>query len=727
MRRTATTTTTTHPQRVRARRRAAGALLASALVGCGTLLGTATAVAGPPAPPPIPGPATTTLPGTLLEGGATDAGRTTLFAYAAAGDEVVARIATTGRSPAGARVVVTDPSGVVVHDDAAPAAIAGTHLGGAWTASADGVWSIAVLDASPSSGGEASLAWDVGVVRGGASIPGRVWTESLAVYTPEPTTIDVHAAAPDGAVYRVTLDDYDGVDSTLRMNDVGNAPVGTCEPAFRSVPMPHSPEAEGLGADHWQPSGADCAGLSAYRLFLEAPAADLPASTTAWADARTDDTWLSATYASPTISSLAFARDGAATNAGVLTGDLVGQPGLVRVEVDADGDGAYDGAADVVDEVAVLDPGPFAWSWDGLDARGSRVPVVASGIGLRASMAQVSPVHFLRIDAEESAGGIEVQALRGPAPGPATLHWDDTQLLASSDARSSRTPALIGSDPASTSAGGVHGWEPGSGQPNRNDGVHGSWGDMRAIDDWAFVEDHAEATVALAPLADLRIDKRVDAEVLVADDGSAVSVRWTLEVANLGPVPAAQATVVDAYPAELDVASVVADAPSQGAFDAATGTWSVGDLAPGARATLTLQGTVATTPGTRAAVVNSATVSSPEAPLVPGGCEPNEGVEADADRCDVVETPLEPGAAVPTTSPEPASPASATTGPAPVAQTPPTATGTGGATEARNPAAGPTLPRTGGDGPAIAMLAAAAAALLTGGAVLAWRRRARRQ
>lgn len=715
-----TTTTIHHPRRLGARRRGTGALLATVLVaGSALLCGTTAATASPPAPPLLPGPATTTIPGTLLEGGATDAGTTTLFAYASAGEEVVARLATTDRSPAGARVVVTDPSGAVVHDDAAPAAIAGTHLGGTWVAAVDGVWSIAIVDASPGTGGEASLAWDVGVVRAGASIPGRVWTESLAVYTPAPTTIDVHAAAPDGAVYRVTLDEYDGVDSTLRMNDVGNALAGTCEPAFRSVPMPRSPEADGLGADHWQPSGTDCPGLSAYRLFLDPPATDLPASTTAWADGRTDDAWLSAAYASPAISSLAYARTDATANAGTLTGELVGQPGLVRVEVDADGDGAYDGAADVRDEVAVLDPGAFAWSWDGLDAHGAPVPVVATGVGFRASLVQVSPVHFLRIDAEESVGGIEVQALRGPAPGPATLHWDDTQLLASSDARSSRTPSLIGSDPATTSAGGVHGWEPGSGQPNRNDGVHGSWGDMRAIDDWAFVEDHAEATVALTPLADVRIDKRVDAEVLAAVDGSAVSVRWTIEVANLGPVAATQTVVADAYPVELDVASIAADAPSQGAFDATTGVWSVGDLAPGAHATLTFQGTVSTAPGTAATIVNSATVSSPQSPPPAGGCEPNEGVEADADRCDVVETPLTPIPVDAPASGEPTAAESAGPATADVASAPEGAT----APRSTRPAA---LPRTGGEGADVVALAASAVALLAGGAALAWRRRGRR-
>lgn len=732
-----TTTTIYHPRRIHARRRASAAALATGF-GAAALLGLAAAPAsaaaaaigvaesGSATPRAIPGPATTTVPGTLLQGGATDAGSSTLFAYAAAGDSVELELVTTGDTPAGARVVVTDPTGAVVHDDAAPAAVAGTHLGGRWTAGVDGVWTATIVDPPSSTGEGASFAWHAGVVRDGASIPGRIWTESLAIHTPEPTEIALVAAAPDGARYRVTLDDYDGVDSTLRMNDVGNALAGTCEPVGRSVPMPGSPEGDGMGASYWQPSGADCEGLTAYRLFLDEPAADLPASTTAWADGRVDDTWLSSTYAPPAIASLAFARADA-TNAGTLTGELLGQPGVVRVEVDADGDGGFDGPTDVADEVAVLDPGTFAWSWDGLDAAGDAVAATTAGVAFRASMAQVAPVHFLRIDAETSVGGIEVEALAGPRPGVTTLHWDDTLLEPSSARRWSRTPNLIGSDPAATSAGGVHGWEAGGARPNQNDGVGGSWGDLRSIDDWAFVEDHAEATLALAPLADLRIDKRVDAEVLVADDGSAVGVRWTIEVANLGGGASAQTVVTDAYPAELDVASVVADPPSQGSFDAATGVWAVGDLAAGARATLTLQGTVSTPSGTAATVVNAASVTSAEWPSASGSCRSADAVESDDDRCDAVETPLEPIAVAEPPSPTPSEAAATEPAPTDAAATQPAPTSESRATTARGSRAETAaLPRTGGDAAALTAMGATAVALLAGGAVLARRYRGRR-
>lgn len=645
---------TNHDRRRRRRprmRRLLAVPLAAGLLGLGAA-GAWGADAGTQ-PRDVPGPATTTLPGTLLEGGFTDDGATRLFAYAAAGDEVVARIASTARTPAGARVVVTDPTGLVVHDDAVPAAVAGTHVGGAWTAASEGVWTIAVVDPFVGTGGEASLAWDVAVVRGGASIPGRVWTESLAIHTPDSTTIEVFAAAPDGALYRVTLDGYDGVDSTLRVNDVGNAARGTCEPALRSVPMPHSPEAD--GAAWWQPTDAQCEGLTDFRLFIDPPAADLPAATTAWADGRTDDTWLAATYAPPSIDALAFARETVASNAGVLSGSLLGQPGVVRVEVDADGDGGFDGPLDVADDVAVLEPGPFAWRWDGLDASGAASPVTTTGIALRATMAQVSPVHVVRIDAETSAGGIEVEVLTGPEPGIATLHWDDTALEASSSSRWTRTPALVGSDPATTSAGGVHGWDAGGERPNQNDGRTGSWGDLRAIDDWAFIEDHAQAVVSLAALPDLRIDKRVDVELPAADDGSAATVTWTIDVGNLGPVEATAVTVVDDYPAELDVASVrVVGGPSQGAFDATSGLWSLGSLASGAVASVTLQGTVSTTPGAAATVANAASVSSPQTPPSPGTCTPNADLASDDDRCDVVETPLVPVVAAPPAEPTPA-------------------------------------------------------------------------
>lgn len=643
----------------RRRRRWMGAALAAlgmAAAAGGASASAAAGAVGLPQAPGIDGPATTTLPGTQLQGGWSDGGASTLFAYAAAGERVVADLRVTDRTGVGARVVVRDPSGVVVHDaTVAQGAGVDAALGGAWDATGDGVWSIVVHDGV---GQQAGLAWDVAVVGVAGSVPGRVWTESLAIHTPEPTTIAVHAAAPDGAIYRVTLAGYDGVDSTLRMNDVGNAAVGTCEPALRSVPMPHSPEADGAGAAWWQPTAAQCEGLTDFRLFLDAPAADLPPSTTAWADGRTAGTWLSAEYVAPTIGALAFARDHLATNAGVLSGTLSGQPGVVRVEVDADGDGGFDGPRDVVDEVAVLEPGAFSWRWDGIDGAGATVSTTATGIAMRATLAQVSPIHFLRIDAETSASGIEVEALTGPEPGVATLHWDDTALEASSGERWTRTAALIGSDPATTSAGGVHGWEAGGERPNQNDGVGGSWGDLRAIDDWASIVDHAEAVVALPALPDLRIDKRVDAEVLAADDGSAASIVWTIDVANLGAVDATDVTVVDDYPAELDPASLqVVGGPSHGTFDTVSGAWSVGTLAPGAVASVTVQGTVATTPGAAATVVNAASVTSPQSPPPPGTCTPNDDLASDDDRCDVVETPLTP-------TPIPASQPPVTTEPA---------------------------------------------------------------
>ena len=697
---------TIQPDRgARARRRRAIAMLASLPLGA-SLLGVGAAPAwAEPATSIADGVATTTLPGTLLLGGWSDGGVSTLYAYAAAGERLVAELATTDRSGAGARVVVRDPSGAVVHearvDDGAPT---GAEVGGDWAASIDGVWSIAVHDGADR---QAGLAWDVAVLGAGGTIPGRVWTESLAIHTPETTTLVVHAAAPDGAIYRVELDGYDGVDSTLRMNDVGNAAAGTCEPALRSVPMPHSPEGGGAGAAWWQPTSVDCDGLTDFRLFLDAPATDLPPSTTAWADGRTAETWLSAEYVSPEVAALAFARDAVAANAGVLTGELLGQPGVVRIEVDADGDGGFDGPLDVDDEVAVLEPGAFAWRWDGHDASGAAVPTALPGVAMRATMAQVSPIHFLRIDAETSAGGIEVEALTGPEPGIATLHWDDTGLAASSGERWTWADPLIGSDPATTSTGGVHGWEAGGEHPNQNDGVGGSWGDLRAIDDWAFIADHAEATIGLDPLPDVRVDKRVDAEVVAADDGSAATVTWTIEVGNLGVAAASDVTVLDEYPTALDPASLqVVAGPSQGAIDLATGAWAVGWLAPGGVASVSLQGTVSTEPGTAATVVNVARATGPQLPPPNGSCIPNDDLASDHDRCDVVETPLVP-------TPAAAPPADAD----PVPTTDPPLR----SVRRPEPAAEP-LPQTGAgvDG---AIGIAGAAALAVGLAAIAWHRR----
>jgi uncharacterized repeat protein (TIGR01451 family) len=119
------------------------------------------------------------------------------------------------------------------------------------------------------------------------------------------------------------------------------------------------------------------------------------------------------------------------------------------------------------------------------------------------------------------------------------------------------------------------------------------------------VNDRATATLVAPPAADLGLLKSVDRPD--PERGEQVTFRITLT--NAGPDATAGVTVGDPLPAGLTFVSAVA---SQGSYDGATGAWTVGDLAVGARATLDIGVTVDTTgPVTNTAEVTASSLPDP--------------------------------------------------------------------------------------------------------------------
>ena len=110
-------------------------------------------------------------------------------------------------------------------------------------------------------------------------------------------------------------------------------------------------------------------------------------------------------------------------------------------------------------------------------------------------------------------------------------------------------------------------------------------GDL-AVDDWGDgLADDDEAAATYAPEADLALTKTVDP--LRAGPGAPVV--FTVTVSNAGPSGATGVEVTDQLPSGY---AYVSSAPSQGAYDPASGVWTVGDLANGASATLEITATV---------------------------------------------------------------------------------------------------------------------------------------
>src|SRR5205807_2476060 len=114
--------------------------------------------------------------------------------------------------------------------------------------------------------------------------------------------------------------------------------------------------------------------------------------------------------------------------------------------------------------------------------------------------------------------------------------------------------------------------------------------------------------------ADLSISKTDGVTSVTAGDG--VTHTYTITVHNSGPSDAQSVSVADAFPSGFSEGTAT---PSVGSFS--NNTWTVGTLASGASATLTINYTVPSS--TTASQTNTATVSSSTSdPNTNNNCSP---------------------------------------------------------------------------------------------------------
>ncbi|KQQ18741.1 hypothetical protein ASF48_17635 [Rathayibacter sp. Leaf299] len=542
--------------------------------------------------------ANASIPNTLLQGGWVNEQTTTVSAWVKAGERFTVNLhplkAGSGDAEgesAGGSAVVKDPTGKVLASKTySPGAGPDQVVSGDYVAPADGIYTVAVSDIAD--GKMVNLVWDIGVKStSGEAIAGRVWSTSwglqsgaktsFATNSERASTFTLHAITETGARYDMTLRDYDGIGSTVQANNKGNVKIGSSDPSYLSVPMQRSAEADGIGADYFQSSNREkVEGLQTYKLFLDPPAADLPES-------------IAPKYSAPTISDLAFKRSGTGSNAGTLTGVLGTQPGTVKVTIDADGDGSYDGEKDVSLTTIVAKPGGFSVAWDGKDAAGDTVDITDPAVTFRATLNRTNEFHFTRVDTEASRGGIEIRRLSAGDTDASTVYWDDSLLVPGNAVRESTTPLTSNGKNGVDSTGGVHGWDGETETRNPNTGLSGSYGDYRSIDDYTFGTDGAEAT---APLAALEPHVTLTKTSTVPSDQKLVpgqTVPYTLTLTSDGSGDWAGGTVTDFLDdgvlddATLDTASIKA---SSGTADIEESTgriiWTAGTIPAGQTATL---------------------------------------------------------------------------------------------------------------------------------------------
>ena len=143
----------------------------------------------------------------------------------------------------------------------------------------------------------------------------------------------------------------------------------------------------------------------------------------------------------------------------------------------------------------------------------------------------------------------------------------------------------------------------------------------------------ADATTRVTPMADVAVTKSVEPATGVVGD----TVTLTIDVTNNGPNAASGVTVTDLLPAGL---ALTDQSPSQGAYVATTGQWTIGDLDIGASAQLTLTAQI-TLPGmlTNIATKTGADEADPNTSNDSSSATVNAGTLADVGLLKTVDNP----------------------------------------------------------------------------------------
>jgi hypothetical protein len=398
-----------------------------------------------------------------------------------------------GSASAGAVVTVEGPGvGPVTCSFASPEVPGETCSFTDRTAPTAGVWRIA-FDHEHTTG----YLWQIEVQdTGSTTIPGRVWTEDLGVMQMGQLTyvadMPLWYQSEFGYLYEATHLGMHGINSRLRADATGVRLAGGCLSAYRSV-LKSDP---GFG----QTALGECG--SPYKIFFAPPAVDLPASASLWDGG---STWVRPPVVAPQVGSLTFTQDSSTARSGDIAYTTSGFSGQFSVSIDTNDDGVFDGPADVT--IPAFSSGSGSVRFDGNDGQGNPVPVTQP-VRIRARIDRTGEVHFVSNDVETRGDGIEVTRLNGPGSPDPTLYWDDSLLPNPDPNKCGTFPPQTAGTAGVDSSGGVHPWDsvgcPGAGQPggalgNVNNGVNGSWGDVRLIEDWTYVAADAQLVISCHP------------------------------------------------------------------------------------------------------------------------------------------------------------------------------------------------------------------------------------
>lgn len=355
---------------------------------------------------------------------------------------------------------------------------------------------------------------------------------------------------------------------------------GTCDSAYRSVT-----DAQ-VSAGDYTTSLAGCAdsGAIQYRMFWEAPAADLPTSTTAWADGRTSQQWVLPHYSDPNITVDSFSRTNAASNASTIVGTLSGQPATVGARIDVDGNGSFTDPIDRDLGEVTSGTGSVTFHWDGLNGNGTATSTTQSYKVQLTVTGGEAEIHFLNNDME-GRGGVTYTRLNGPNAPQSTINWNDTDIAAAPSTNAAAYP-MSGPVVANgiDSTPGVHSWAFSAGHD-------GSWGNSNWIEDWTSVQ-RAVPISAVDTLGPLATDASITKTVFTTDARRGDTLHYQITVTNTGT---ADITSADPLAVGDNLSGLLSGTGDANNITVSTGSttstsnslhWTITSLAVGAKASL---------------------------------------------------------------------------------------------------------------------------------------------
>ncbi len=362
-------------------------------------------------------------------------GHNVIYAYAKAGESVVV---------SGGVGTVQEPDGTA-------------HTGaGTYPATTAGVWTIDLPSAS-------TYNWNVTVDAAGAEVTGRTWTNSYSIaQTNAVPELNYWVVNDTGYLYQVHLPSYNGINSTIQANSVG-WPSKDCTPTYASYEITQD------GSNGPLPPLPDCGEL--YRVFFEAPSADLPQSAPSAAGTVNvlPDVLSPADLA---VDDLAFEQDSLSASSGTFSYSINPRfSGSYQLQIDVDGNGSYDDARDVVAQLGADGSGSYTYHFDGVDGTGDRI-TDCTQMHARLFFDKLGEIHVLQTDVEQR-GGISITRLNGTGSPDSTIYWNDSTMPGT---RANGTPQTDGTAGVDSSTP-VHGW----------DYSTNSWGNQRVIDDWTYL------------------------------------------------------------------------------------------------------------------------------------------------------------------------------------------------------------------------------------------------